>query len=374
MAGIYLHIPFCKSKCHYCNFYSLASLRHKDAFQEALLKEIVLQKDYLAGEEIESIYFGGGTPSLLSARELASILNEIHKYFPVQAGAEIDLEANPDDINLGILQEWKKMGINRLSIGTQAFDDALLKKLNRVHTAKQALNAVQLARENTFENISIDLIYGIPGLTDKQWSDSIRRVMDLQIPHISAYHLTVETGTALEVLIRKGKYPQPDEEAGVGHFRILMHDLQRAGYEHYEISNFALPGCYSRHNSNYWKRKKYLGLGPSAHSFDGRSRQWNVASVRDYMQALQEGRLNFESEQINPDDAYNEFVMLGLRTQDGVDAAQLEKIFGPDKRRYFESGITAFIDKNQVLNNGTLYRLSEDGKLFADGIAGALFV
>ena len=203
MAGIYLHIPFCKSKCHYCNFYSLASLRHKDAFLKALLKEIVLQKDYLAGEEIESIYFGGGTPSLLSARELASILNEIHKYFPVQAGAEIDLEANPDDINLGILQEWKRMGINRLSIGTQAFDDALLKKLNRVHTAKQALNAVQLARENAFENISIDLIYGIPGLTDKQWSDSIRRVMDLQIPHISAYHLTVETGTALEVLIRK---------------------------------------------------------------------------------------------------------------------------------------------------------------------------
>ena len=374
MAGIYIHIPFCKRKCHYCNFYSLASQKNKEAFHKALLKEIVLQKKYLQGKTIDTIYFGGGTPSLLSSKELGEILNQIHKYFSVSTTAEIDLEANPDDLNKAVLFDYHSLGINRLSIGTQSFDDEILQKLNRVHSAQQAIDAVQIAQSQGFENISIDLIYGIPGLSNQLWNESIAQALALNVPHLSAYHLTVEPNTALDVLIRKNKYPQPNEAEGVEHSLMLMKQMQAKGYEHYEISNYAIPGKYSNHNTNYWRQKSYLGLGPSAHSFDLKSRQWNIDSTTKYIEALEEGKLTFEKEEINNTNQYNEFVMLGLRTQWGIDVKELESKFGDDKTQYFKKQIQTYIAQDKVVFENGIYCLTNQGKIFADGIAGDLFV
>lgn len=373
MAGIYIHIPFCKRKCHYCNFYSLANQKNKEEFHKALLKEIVLQKDYLHSENIETIYFGGGTPSLLSIKQTDEILSQIHKYFDVSSSAEIDLEANPDDLNLEKLHDYLQIGINRLSIGTQSFDDKILKKLNRVHSAQQAVDAVRMAQSQGFHNISIDLIYGIPGLSKNLWKNSINQALDLQIPHISAYHLTVEPKTALDVLIKKNKYPKPIEEEGLLHSNILIDRLQKHGYEHYEISNFALPDKYSVHNTNYWRQKPYLGLGPSAHSFNLKSRQWNVASTSKYIQALEQNSLDFELEDISIVDQYNEFVMLGLRTQWGVNKEELVLKFGLEKHNYFKQQIQKHISNKKVVYKDGIYYLSNKGKQFADGIAADLF-
>ncbi len=374
MAGIYIHIPFCKRKCHYCNFYSLANQKNKNEFHKALLKEIALQKNYLQGEAIETIYFGGGTPSLLSIFEIDEILNQIYQHYKVLSNAEIDLEANPDDLDKTILANYKKSGINRLSIGTQAFDDEILQKLNRIHSAQQAIDAVHNAQSVGFDNISIDLIYGIPGLTNSLWQESIAQALSLNVPHLSAYHLTVEPNTALDVLIRKNKYPQPIEAEGVAHSLMLMEQMQANGYEHYEISNYALPGKYSIHNTNYWRQKPYLGLGPSAHSFDLKSRQWNVASTPKYIDALQQGKLAFEKEEINTTDQYNEFVMLGLRTQWGIESQELETKFGSDKMQYFQKQIQTYLSQEKVVFENGIYRLSNQGKIFADGIAGDLFI
>jgi len=374
MAGIYIHIPFCKRKCHYCNFYSLANQKNKAEFHQALLKEIALQKDYLQAEKIETIYFGGGTPSLLSVKEIDEILNQIYKYFKVDPQAEIDLEANPDDINSEVLSDYRKLGINRLSIGTQSFDNEILKKLNRIHTAQQAIDAVHLAQSQGFENISIDLIYGIPGLSNKLWEESIAQAISMQVPHLSAYHLTVEPNTALDVLIKKNKYPKPIDEEGVNHALILMEEMQKQSFEHYEISNFARPGQYSIHNTNYWRQKSDLGLGPSAHSFDLKSRQWNIASTSKYIEALNIGKLDYEREEINPTDQYNEFVMLALRTQWGVNEKELESKFGSQKLMHFQKQIQKYILQEKVIYQDSVYSLSNQGKLFADGVAGDLFL
>ena len=374
MAGIYIHIPFCKRKCHYCNFYSLANQKNKEQFHKALLKEIALQKNYLHGEPIETIYFGGGTPSLLSISQIDEILNQIHQHYKVLSNAEIDLEANPDDLDKTILVDYKKSGINRLSIGTQAFDDDILQKLNRIHSAQQAIDAVHIAQSVGFENISIDLIYGIPGLTNQLWQQSIAQALSLNVPHLSAYHLTVEPNTALDVLIRKNKYPQPKEAEGIEHSLMLMQQMQANGYEHYEISNYALPGKYSVHNTNYWRQKSYLGLGPSAHSFDLNSRQWNVASTTKYIEALQQGKILFEKEEISNTDQYNEFVMLGLRTQWGIDIKELQSKFGQEKTQYFQKQIQKYLSQEKLVFENGIYRLSNQGKIFADGIAGDLFI
>jgi len=374
MAGIYIHIPFCKRKCHYCNFYSLANQKNKEKFHEALLKEIALQKDYLQSETIETIYFGGGTPSLLSVEKIDEILQQIHKYFQVEPTAEIDLEANPDDLNSSILYEYKKLGINRLSIGTQSFDNEILKKLNRIHSAQQSIDAVSMAQAQGFNNISIDLIYGIPGLSNSLWQKSIDQALKMNVPHISAYHLTVEPNTALEVLIRKNKFPKPIEEEGIIHAQMLMEQLQNHGFEHYEISNFAKAERYSIHNTNYWRQKAYLGLGPSAHSYDLKSRQWNVASTEKYIRAVESGKLNFEREEISKVNRYNEFIMLALRTQWGVNISELEHKFGTKNTEFFKSQIEKYISQDKVIYQSGVYKLSDKGKHFADGIAGDLFL
>lgn len=373
MSGIYIHIPFCATKCHYCNFYSTVSLKHKQEVVNAIRQEASLQKGYLDGEEINSIYYGGGTPTVLSNAELTSIHQVILQNFAVSPQAEITVEANPDDLEAKKLEALLQMGANRLSIGTQAFDDTLLQKLNRRHTAAQAIAAVEKAKEVGFNNLSIDLIYGIPDLKHKAWKEEIRKVLSLNINHISAYHLTVEPGTALDFLIRKKKYPPLNENAGMEQFDILIEELAQAGFEHYEISNFTKNGNYSIHNTNYWKQKKYLGLGPSAHSYNLTSRQWNVAHLKQYYQGIQNHQPAIEQEYLSERDRYNEFIMLSLRTIWGVDSTLLQKQFS-DKTDSFIQIANELITKGFIDFSENKYVLTKSGKKLADGITAEFFL
>ncbi len=373
MAGIYIHIPFCNSKCHYCNFFSTVSLKHKREIVEAISQEAVQRKSYLKDEEITTIYYGGGTPTALTNNELNSIHHSIIHNYPISKNAEITVEANPDDLNEKKLEGLKQMGVNRLSIGTQAFDDELLRKLNRRHTATQAIESIKLAQNAGFNNISIDLIYGIPELKEDAWKDEIQRATELGVTHISAYHLTVEPGTALEVLIRNKKYPPVNENQGMKQFEVLIEKLVRVGFEHYEISNFAINGKYSKHNTNYWKRKKYLGLGPSAHSYNLISREWNIANLQKYYQGIQTHNPIIEKEVLSPTDKYNEYVMLSLRTIWGVDLQFIESEF-IDRKNSFIQTADEFIHKGLIKKEGACYSLTKKGKKLADGIAAEFFV
>ncbi|HEY6899882.1 MAG TPA: radical SAM family heme chaperone HemW, partial [Puia sp.] len=285
MAGIYLHIPFCRQACHYCNFHFSTSLNRKNDFIVALLKEMELRKDYTGKEPIETVYFGGGTPSLLEEGELGRIMERLNALFPVAPGAEVTLEANPDDIHPGLLRSWRATGINRLSIGIQSFFEEDLQWMNRAHNARQAIDCIRMAQDTGFTNMSIDLIYGGPTLPDPHWQENVGQAIGLQVPHLSCYALTVEPRTALDKMIHlhKKEDVNPDDQAR--QFLQLMEMAANAGYEHYEISNFAKPGMRSRHNSSYWQGKTYLGLGPSAHSFNGASREWNIANNSQYIAA-----------------------------------------------------------------------------------------
>lgn len=374
MAGIYLHIPFCRRKCHYCNFFSVASGKYRDSFTEILKKEILLQKDYLSGEEISTIYFGGGTPSMLKAQEMDSILSEIRRYHPVPGDAEITVEANPDDINPGKLREMATSGINRLSIGIQSFFDEDLRYLNRLHGGMKAELSVIQAQDAGFTNLSIDLIYGIPGLTNEKWEDNIRRALELNVPHISAYALTVEPGTALDVMIRRKVMAPVDDEQSAEQFDILTQRLKEAGYLHYEISNFCRDGHFSRHNSSYWKGVPYLGLGPSAHSYDGNSRQWNVASVSEYVDKVTTGDIYFEKEILTDAQKYNEYVMVTLRTMWGCDVQKIREDFGETYAEHFLRGIKKFQMLEWVTEKEGVFYIEDEGKFFSDGIAADLFI
>lgn len=374
MAGIYIHIPFCKHKCHYCNFFSVATSRWKVPFTEALLKEIELQKDYLEGESVKTIYFGGGTPSLLQTVEIAKILDHLYRHYSVDPKAEITLEANPDDFSESTAREWKNTPVNRLSIGVQSFFDDDLLYLNRVHNAGQSFRAIQSARNAGFDNLTIDLIYGIPTLTDEKWLKNLEYFFSLNIPHLSAYSLTVEQKTPLELLIRKGKYAAMDEQQSIGHFKILLEQARKKGYIHYEISNFAREGYYSRHNSLYWLGGNYLGLGPSAHSYNGNSRQWNVSNITKYIQLDDFHTTLEEKEALTKDQKYNEYVMTSLRTVWGCDTVHILNVFGSDFESHIIKGARIFLEKNQLYREGSKYFLTDEGKLFADTIAAALFV
>ena len=373
MAGIYVHIPYCKKACHYCNFHFSVSLKTKNDFIQALLKEIVLQKNYMQQEQITTIYFGGGTPSLLEKEDLLQILNQLNTCFIIAPQAEITLEANPDDITAERLADWKKAGISRLSIGIQSFFEEDLLWMNRAHNAEQAKACIVLARQAGFYNLSIDLIYGTPGLTDEKWKENVATALAFGIPHLSCYALTVEPGTALQKMITQHKKEDVDTEKQARHFLLLMDWLQQAGYEHYEISNFAKPGYRSRHNSSYWGGKKYLGLGPSAHSFDGISRQWNIASNALYIQSLARDNIPFEAERLTTIQQLNEYIMTSLRTQEGLDLIHTEKTFGRSARQQLQKNSHKFITGKKLLLNGSLLQLTRDGKLFADGIAADLF-
>jgi oxygen-independent coproporphyrinogen-3 oxidase len=372
MAGIYLHIPFCRQACHYCNFHFSTSLKQKNEFVQALLKEIHLQSTYLPSEPVNTIYFGGGTPSLLSIDELTSILQTLRQTFTVAGGAEITLEANPDDIVEEKLMDWREVGINRLSIGVQSFFEEDLRWMNRAHTAQQAIDNLHLAKKY-FNNITIDLIYGTPTLPDENWRHNVQQAIALGITHLSCYALTVEPGTALAHMINKHKTTDVNTEDQARQFLQLMNWMEAAGYEHYEISNFALPGMRSRHNSSYWQGAPYLGLGPSAHSFNGESRQWNISNNALYIKSLKEDKVPFEIEHLTSTQRLNEYIMTSLRTTEGLKLQYVADRFGEKAAGKLRLEAKQFIDTDKMqLNNGYL-QLTKEGRLFADGIAAELF-
>ncbi|WP_295801882.1 radical SAM family heme chaperone HemW [Mucilaginibacter sp.] len=372
MAGIYIHIPFCKQACHYCDFHFSTSLKYKDELLQALIKEITLQKSYLDNETVETIYFGGGTPSILSADELNMLIGTITSLHTVASNAEITIEANPDDLDKAKLQALRQTNINRFSIGIQSFFDDDLTWMNRVHRAAEAEASVKRAQDIGFENITVDLIYGYPLLSDAKWKYNLDKVFELDILHVSSYSMTVEPQTALASFIKKKKQPAMDEQQSAEQFILLMDAMQSHGFEHYEISNFCKPGHYSRHNSNYWKGVKYLGIGPSAHSYNGETRQWNVPNNAKYMQSLEIGKISAETELLTETDRLNEYIMTSLRTMWGLDLKKLNAIApGAESdlikaaQRYFENG---WIEQKEDV----IY-LTPSGKLYADNIAGGLF-
>lgn len=366
MSGIYIHIPFCRQACHYCNFHFSTSLRKKDALLLAVEKEIELTQNN--NEKIATIYFGGGTPSILEVNDIDSVLKKVFTGFDVLNSAEITLEANPDDITEEKLKGWKATGINRLSIGIQSFFEEDLQWMNRAHNADQAFNSLQLAQEY-FDNITIDLIYGVPGLTNERWQQNVQKATDLGIPHLSCYALTVEPKTPLDKLIRINKKPDVIPEQQSEQFLLLMDWLNEAGYEHYEISNFAKPGFRSRHNSSYWQGKKYYGFGPGAHSFNGNERMWNIANDQKYIDSIAQDVIPFEKEVLTETQKLNEYIMISLRTIEGVNLKGLNEGVVNDilksSQKYIQQGMLVY--ENHHL------RLTRQGKLFADGIAADLF-
>ncbi|WP_183563249.1 radical SAM family heme chaperone HemW [Mucilaginibacter sp. SP1R1] len=372
MAGIYIHIPFCKQACHYCDFHFSTSLKYKDELLYALIKEIQLQKSYLNNETIETIYFGGGTPSLLEADEINQLINTITELHTVSSKAEITLEANPDDLNHAKLKALRQTDVNRFSIGIQSFFDDDLLWMNRVHRSRDAEASVKRAQDAGFENITADLIYGYPLLSDTKWKQNLDKIFELAIPHISAYSMTVEPQTALAAFINKKVQPAMNEQQSAAQFMVLMDAMAEHGFEHYEISNFCLPGHYSRHNSNYWQGVKYLGIGPSAHSYNSEARQWNVANNAKYIQTIENGKLPAETETLTEENRLNEYIMTSIRTMWGLDLDKLNLIAKASAdqlliaaRRYFDNGWL-------TQKNNTLY-LTPTGKLYADNIAAELF-
>ncbi|NJO25311.1 MAG: radical SAM family heme chaperone HemW [Bacteroidia bacterium] len=367
MAGIYIHIPFCKQACHYCNFHFTTSLNRKNELIDALLKEAGHQKDYLSGEPVETIYFGGGTPSLCTIDELKLLLDKIHSAFIIAPGTEITLEANPDDIT-SENQQHGKCGFTRLSIGIQSFFDEDLRWMNRAHSAEEATNSLELSL-NYFDNITIDLIYGYPLLTDEKWKQNIDTAISFKIPHISCYALTAEPKTFLQRQISLKREKEMDAEKQAGQFLFLIDRLDTSGFEHYEISNFALPGFRSRHNSSYWEGKKYLGLGPSAHSYDGQSRQWNVSNNHLYIDSLNKGLPAYEKEQLTAVQKVNEYIMTSLRTAEGIGLGKLDA----GMKAHLRSKIRKYVEKGWAMETEAFIKLTNEGKLMADGIASDLF-
>lgn len=373
MAGIYLHIPFCKQACHYCNFHFSTSLKYKSEMVAAMVKELALQRDYLNGASVETIYFGGGTPSLLEIEDIEQLLHEIYAHHSVAENAEITLEANPDDLSVTKLKALASTAINRLSIGVQSFAEADLKFMNRAHDAKMAERCIQQAQEQGFTNLTIDLIYGAPTTTHEIWQDNIKKTIDFQVPHISCYGLTVEPNTALHHFVKKGKVPPLQEEKATEQFEQLMTTLEAAGYVHYEISNFGKPNHFARHNSNYWKGVPYLGIGPSAHAYNGKARSWNIANNAQYLKSLNDNILPFEKEWLSPTQRYNEYVMIGLRTIWGCRLSAIAQI-DPAFQLHFQTSIQPFIaNGNVTTSDEEQYVLTRKGKLLADYIAMTLF-
>ena len=369
MSGIYVHIPFCKSKCAYCNFFSVVSEKQRAEFIEALKREAANRKDYLGGEEVRTVYFGGGTPSLLELLEIQEILETLKKNYKIAAASEITLEANPDTVSKESLMEFKSLGINRLSIGIQSFFDDDLQYLSRKHDSKHALQVLDWAKEVGFQEVTLDLIYGIPTLTDEKWRKNLEIFFSTGFNHLSAYALTVEEKTALGQRINRGVAAAVSEDTTIRQYDILVEMTGNQGFEHYEISNFARPGHYSKHNTIYWKGEKYLGLGPSAHSFDGVSRQWNVANVKEYCD-----NYSFEREELTVDDRYNEYIMTSLRTIWGCNLDYIRSNFGENYAEKFENGVQKHISSGKMYQKDGNYILTDKGMLFADGIAAELFV
>lgn len=396
MSGIYIHIPFCKQACHYCDFHFSTSMKKKDEMVLALAKEIQLRKEEFKEEVVETIYFGGGTPSVLQIPDLKLLIDAVFNNYKVAENPEITLEANPDDLHLDfarcdnedtlsvraesrtvlesrtIFEEYRSIGINRLSIGIQSFFEEDLQMMNRAHNSEEAKKCLETATKY-FDNISLDLIYGIPGMSNEKWKQNIETALSFKIPHISSYALTVEPKTALNKLIQTGKIAEPKDEVASEHFMILVETLEANGFVHYELSNFGRPDYFSKNNSAYWLGKKYIGIGPSAHSYDGISRSWNIANNPLYLKAIQENKLPNEVEVLSIADRYNEYLMTGLRTIWGVSLDRIQTEFGQHYFDYLLKQAQKFIDDELLFIKGNILKPTSKGKFLADGIASDLF-
>ncbi len=374
MAGIYIHIPFCRQMCYYCDFHFSVSLKRKEELLQALLIEIETRNDYLKNEEIETIYFGGGTPSILKINELDQILELIYKLYSVSKNPEITLEANPDDLSIDYLNGLKQIGINRLSIGIQSFEDKHLKQLNRRHDAREAINSVKNSQEAGFNNINIDLIYGLPGLTNKNWEENLRNALNLSIQHISAYHLSIEHKTVLANFLKKGKIKQLEEKESLNQFNTLVKKTEEQGFLHYEISNFSKDGYFSKHNINYWLQEKYLGIGPSAHSYDYKTRRWNISNNAKYIELINKNESYSETEILSLSEKYNDYILTSLRTVWGADLEKISREFGKGFHDECLKEAEKYIISGQITDTNNRLIISKKGKFIADKIASDLFI
>jgi len=368
MAGIYVHIPFCKTLCNYCDFYHIISPGNHSEFIKTLLHEIKTRQDYVGNDPVSTIYIGGGTPSVLSVKELETILNCLKTGFSIEHDSELTIELNPDDVTSHYLKELKKLEFNRISLGIQSWRDEDLKMLNRRHTEAQAEKALQETLNAGFENVSIDLIYGIPGMGLKEWEKNISKALKYDIKHISAYHLTIEPGTVFGKMKEKGLIEEIDEEESTAEFNMLLKKTESAGFVQYEISNFSKPGYFSVHNSNYWKQIPYIGLGPSAHSFNGYSRQWNVSDIKKYIKQVTNNEQFFEKEELNAKTRFNEYIMTSLRTMWGIDLDYVESTFEKEGYDYVINLSGKFIDYGLMRRNQTNLILTNQGKMISDNI------
>ncbi len=372
MSGIYLHIPFCKQACHYCDFHFTTSLKKKTGLVEALCRELVLRKNELPGT-VETIYFGGGTPSLLSREELALIFKTIYEHYAVAEPVEVTLEANPDDLTEEKIKQLADSPINRLSIGIQSFFEEDLKLMNRAHNAQEAEHCLNLATQH-FKNISLDLIYGVPEMSNERWKQNIEKALSFGIPHISSYALTVEPKTALETFIKKGVIPPVEDALAEKHFFTLIETLEENDFVHYELSNFGKEGSFSKNNTAYWQGKSYLGIGPSAHSYDGKNRSWNVRNNTVYIKSMEKGELPSETETLTTTDRYNEYVMTGLRTIWGVSISRVEKEFGKKHKEYLLQQAQKHLEEHLLYLDGDTLLVTKKGKFLSDGISSDLFL
>ena len=373
MSGIYIHIPFCKQACHYCDFHFSTNLKKKDEMVLALAKEIEMRKSEFQDEIVETIYFGGGTPSILQIADLRFLIDAVYKNYKVVENPEITVEANPDDLTENRIIELSNNKVNRLSIGIQSFFEDDLQLMNRAHNVEEAKKCLEIAT-HYFDNISIDLIYGVPEMSNEKWLQNIETALSFGVPHISSYALTVEPKTALHSFIQKGIIPQPDDEVAQEHFQILVDKLSENGFIHYELSNFGKENYFSKNNSSYWLGKKYIGIGPSAHSYDGKNRGWNVSNNSLYIKSIQENKLPIEIETLTKTDRYNEYIMTGLRTIWGVSFERIEQEFGKTYLDYLNQQAAKFIEDHLLFVDDNILRTTKKGKFLSDGIASDLFL
>ncbi|MEY4834397.1 MAG: hypothetical protein RI980_512 [Bacteroidota bacterium] len=373
MSGIYIHIPFCKQACHYCDFHFSTSMKKKEEMVLALVKELEFRKDEFQNEVVETIYFGGGTPSVLSINDFQFLIDAVYQNYQVVDKPEITFEANPDDLDEEIIIQYANSPINRLSIGVQSFFDDDLQLMNRAHNSEEAKKCLAVATQY-FDNISIDLIYGMPNMSTEKWLKNIETALSFTIPHISSYALTVEPKTALHKMIKSGTISTLDDDLAQQHFHILIDKLQENGFVHYELSNFGKPNYFSKNNSAYWLGKKYIGIGPSAHSFNGKSRSWNVSNNSLYLKAIAENKVPSETEILSKTDQYNEYIMTGLRTIWGVSLEKIETEFGSNYLEYLQQQAEKFISDNLLEVENTILKTTKKGKFLSDGIASDLFL
>ncbi len=368
MAGIYLHIPFCKRRCIYCDFYSTTMDGRKDEYISALCHELSMRQHYLEDERIKTIYWGGGTPSQLEERHFRTVFDTLARHYELQPDAEITLEANPDDLTPAYIHMLRRLPFNRISIGIQTFDDETLRLLHRRHTAAQAIDAVRRCQDTGFENISIDLMYGLPKESLQSWEHDLCQAISLHVQHLSAYHLIYEEGTELWRLRRQHRVEEVDEDSSLAFFNLLMDKMKQAGFEHYEISNFALPRRYSRHNSSYWDGTKYMGCGAAAHSFNGVSRQWNIASLELYIKGIREGTIPAEVEQLDVHTRYNDRIITAIRTSKGLLLPALEKEFGKELHDFCLRNARPYLIQGKLTIENDWLRLTRAGIFISDGI------